>query len=93
MMTFMTTTIQISEEVRKKLFQLMNRMEKELGRRVSYNEAIQSLLGEEDRKPDKKQFLKNLEPYFGILKPGEGIQYLKELRQLEYERDKRFNRD
>ena len=87
-----TTTIQITEEVQQRLFQVINKIESELGRRVSYNEAIQYLLDKQDAKINKEQLSKNLEPFFGILKPGEGKKYLNELRRLEYERDKRFNR-
>ncbi len=89
----MTTTIQISEAVQKRLFELINKMEKQLGRRVSYNAAIQFLLDSEKPIIDKAEFLKDIDQFFGILKPGEGKKYLKELRTLEYEREKRFNRD
>lgn len=92
-MIIITTTIQISEEVQQKLFQLINKIEKKLGRRVSYNEAIQFLLDSQEPKLEKLQFIKNLEQYRGTLKPGEGKKHLKELRQLEHERDKRINRD
>ncbi|HUX99993.1 MAG TPA: hypothetical protein VMV49_10605 [Candidatus Deferrimicrobium sp.] len=87
-----TTTIQISDEVQRKLFQLINKMEKELGRRISYNEAIQYLLDKQKSKVDKKHFIKNLEKFRGTLKPGEGKEYLKEMRALENERDKRIDR-
>ncbi len=88
-----TTTIQTSEEVQHQLFQLIHKIEKELGYRVSYSDAIQFLLDSQEPKLDKRQFIKNLEQYRGTLKPGEGKKYLKELRQLEPERDKRINRD
>ena len=88
----MTTTIQISDEVQRKLFQIINKIEKELGRRISYNEAIQYLLNNQKSKIDKKEFIKNLEQFRGTLNPGEGKKYLKEMRALENERDKRFDR-
>ncbi len=88
----MSITIQISTEVQQRLLQIISKIEKELGRRASFNEAIQYLLDLQEPKVDKAQFLKNIEPFFGILKPGERKKYLKELRQLEYERDKRFHR-
>ena len=43
-------------------------------------------------KLDKKEFIRNLEKFRGTLKPGEGKTYLKEMRELENERDKQLNR-
>lgn len=37
--------------------------------------------------------IKEIDKFFGILKPGEGKKYLRELRNLEFQRDKRFNHD
>lgn len=87
-----TTTIQISADVQQKLFQLINKIEKELGRRITYNEAIQYLLDGQKAKLDKKEFIRNLEKFRGTLKPGEGKTFLKEMRELENERDKQLNR-
>ena len=88
----MTTTIQITEEIQQRLFQIINKIEKELGRRVSYNEAIKYLLDLQELKINRKEFIKDIEKFFGILKPGEGKKYLKEMRDLENDRDKRINR-
>ena len=84
------TTIQISENTKKRLFQVMNRLEKEWGRRVTYDEAIVFLLKEENVNFNRKKFLKNLEKYQGILKPEEGKNLLKELREKNHEREGRF---
>ncbi len=86
----MPTTIQISEETKKKLFMIMNQLEKEWGRRVTYDEAIKFLLKEEKIEFNREEFLKNLKKYQGILKPNEGKDLLKELREKNYEREKRF---
>jgi len=92
----MATTIQISEETKKKLFIVMNQLEKMWGRRVTYDEIINSLLEERKTEVNKVEFLKNIKKYQGILKPGEGIVLLKELRKEDNEREKRltnhFNR-
>ncbi len=86
----MPTTIQISEETKKKLFMIMNQLEKEWGRRVTYDEAIKFLLKEEKIEFNREEFLKNLKKYQGILKPNEGKDLLKELREKDYEREQRF---
>ena len=86
----MPTTIQISEEIKKKLFMIMNQLEKEWGRRVTYDEAIKFLLKEKKIEFNREEFLKNLKKYQGILKPNEGKDLLKELRERDYEREKRF---
>lgn len=84
----MTTTIQISEETKKKLFLVMNQLENKWGRRITYDEAIKFLLQEEKNEVDKNQFLKNIKKFQGILKPGEGKKLVKELRKESYEREK-----
>ncbi len=88
----MTTTIQISGETKKKLFLVMNQLEKKWRRRVTYDEAIKFLLQEEKNEIDKNQFLKNIKKFQGILKPGESKKLLKELRKKSYEREKRLTR-
>lgn len=87
----MATTIQISEKTKNKLFMIMNQLEKEWGRRVTYDEAIQFLLKEEGRDFNRQEFLNNIRKYQGILKPGEGKDFLKELRLRDYKRDRRFS--
>lgn len=87
----MATTIQISEKTKNKLFMIMNQLEKEWGRRVTYNEAIQFLLKEEGRDFNRQEFLNNIRKYQGILKPEEGKDFLKELRMRDYKRDRRFS--
>ncbi len=86
----MPTTIQISEEIKKKLFMIINQLEKEWGRRVTYDEAIKFLLKEKKIEFNREEFLKNLKKYQGILKPNEGKDLLKELREKDYEREQRF---
>jgi len=86
----MPTTIQISEEIKKKLFMIMNQLEKEWGRRVTYDEAIKFLLKEKKIEFNREEFLKNIKKYQGILKPNEGKDLLKDLRERDYEREKRF---
>jgi hypothetical protein len=88
----MATTIQISEEVQQKLFQFMNQKEKELGYRISYNDAIEMLLETQGQRMDKKSFINHIEKFMGILDITDVIQARNEERQLEHVRDQRFDR-
>ena len=80
------TTIQISEETKSRLFKLINELERKWGRRVTYDEAIEYLMKEKAKKRDKKEFLKHIKKFQGILELGEGSSLLRELRRNELER-------
>jgi hypothetical protein len=86
----MATTIQISEETKKKLFMIMNQLEKQWGRRVTYDEAIKFLLHKEKLEINRKEFLKNIKKYQGMLESDEGKEILKGLREQEHEREQRY---
>ncbi len=88
----MTTTIQISDETKKKLFMVMNLLEKKWGRRVTYDETIKFLLQEEIEEIDKNKFLINIKKYQGTLKSSETRKLLRELREEDYEREKRYTK-
>lgn len=87
-----TTTIQISEQTKSKLFKVINELEKQWGRRVTYDEAIDYLIKKEAMPVSKDKFIKNLEKFKGILNPGEGKSLLAELRREDLERDKNFTK-
>ena len=84
------TTIQISEKTKKKLFQLINELEKKWKRRITYDEAIKFLIKEKGVKVGKKEFLNNIKKFQGILEVGEGTAILKGLRRDELEREEKF---
>lgn len=86
----MATTIQISEETKSKLFRIINLLEKEIGRRVTYDDAIKFLLKKEKKEFRRDKFLENIKKYQGILKPNEGKELLKELRERDLEREQKF---
>lgn len=88
----MATTIEISEKTKKKLFSLVNQLEKEWNKKITYDEAIQFLL--ENRKIiiNKEEFIQNIEKFEGILEKGEGKKLLKELRNKEREREDRLEK-
>lgn len=51
----MSTTIQIKKETKEALFNIKNRLERELGRRLSYDEVIEYLL-EKMNPPFQKKY-------------------------------------
>lgn len=85
-----TTTIQISKKIKNKLFELINRLEKKWGRRITYDEAIEFLLEEKVTKINKEEFIKNIKKFQGILK-GEGRSLLIESRRVDLEREERYD--
>ncbi len=87
-----STTIQISKKIKNKLFELINELEKNCGRRVTYDEAIEYLIEEKVNKVNKEEFLESIRKYQGILKEGEGISLLEELRSIEFEREENLTR-
>jgi len=84
-----STTIQISKKIKNKLFELINRLEKKWGRRITYDEAIEFLLEEKVTKVNKEEFLNNIKKFQGILK-GEGRSLLKESRRVDLEREEKY---
>ncbi|MHA1232694.1 MAG: hypothetical protein ACTSRH_12080 [Promethearchaeota archaeon] len=88
----MPTTIQISEETKKRLFFIINKLERKCGKRITYDEAIKYLLEENEEKFDKDEFIENMKKFKGVLKPEEGKKLLKELREKEIEREQEFER-
>lgn len=87
-----TTTIQISEKTKSKLFELINKLEKDWGRRVTYDEAIDYLIKEKVIHFNKDDFLKNIKRFQGVLKQGEGTSLLKELRRGELGREEELGK-
>lgn len=85
------TTIQISERTKSKLFKIINELEKQWAKRVTYDEAIDYLIKKENIPVSKGEFISNIKKFKGILKPGEGQSLLAELRREERERDKKFS--
>lgn len=74
--TIMATTIQIKEETKKALFLEKNRLEKEVGRSLTYDEVIEHLLSRSSPVIPKK----TLEELQGIL-GKEAKEAYRELRE------------
>lgn len=87
-----STTIQISEKTKSKLFEIINKLEKRWGRRITYDEAIEFLIKEKVSKTKKEEFLNNIKKFQGILEPTEGASILKDLRRKELEHEERFSK-
>jgi succinate dehydrogenase/fumarate reductase-like Fe-S protein len=88
----MATTIQISEDTKKKLFTLINQLERKWKKRITYDEAIKYLLENRKIVVDKENFIKNIEKFEGILEEGEGKELLKQLRKEDRERENRLEK-
>jgi hypothetical protein len=89
----MATTIQISLEIQKQLFQLINELEKQLGHRVSYNDAIKYLLDRNNPVLSKQDLANHLQKIEGILDINDARKELRQGRKTEYDREKQFDRD
>ncbi len=77
----LTTTVQLSEETQGKLFQLVVRLQSELGRRVSYDEAIAFLIMETQGKQEAREHFEKL---FGSLRGKKRVwEDLRQLRRSE----------
>jgi hypothetical protein len=84
------STIQVDEETKRKLLEIAGRLQAELKRNVTFNDAIKFLI---DQYEGKKDF-SALRPFFGILKKSpEGVRrILAELRDEEEKRLEKFTR-
>ena len=78
------TTIQVDEEIRRKLLEISGRLQIQLKKNITFNDTIQYLI---DRH-EGQRVLKDLKPLFGILKTEnqEARRLLTELRNEEEER-------
>jgi hypothetical protein len=83
----MATTIQISDEVQKRLFLFINQKEKELGRRITYNDAITLLLEGQPARIEKRDLINHVEQYQGIMNIADAKKARREERKLARERD------
>lgn len=84
----MTTTIQLSDETQSKLFQLVSRLQSELGRRVSYDEAISLLI---EQTQGAKEARDRFDKFFGSLRGEEQAwEELRQLRKTEKQRHERL---
>ena len=88
----MATTIQVSEDVRRRLFSYINEKEKELGRRLSYNDAIKLLLEGQSGKMAKKDFMNHVAQFEGILDISDARSSRNKEKSMELRRDQHVDR-
>ena len=88
----MATTIQISEETKEKLFSLVNQLEKQRKKRVTYDDAVKFLLENRKVNVNREDFIENMERFEGIFKKGEAREWYNELRKKEHEREDKLGK-
>ncbi|MHA1383493.1 MAG: hypothetical protein ACTSR3_07030 [Candidatus Helarchaeota archaeon] len=74
----MTTTIQIDDSVKKKLFRIKLKIEEKKGSAVTYNEIIEFLITNQSTNIIRKKSLKDFRKLRGILPHSTLDLYLKE---------------
>ena len=74
----MTTTIQIDDEIKKKLFQIKLKLEEQKGSAVTYNEIIKFLIDNQSTNIIRKANLREFRKLKGILPKSAMTMYLEE---------------
>ncbi|MHA1612042.1 MAG: hypothetical protein ACTSVZ_09745 [Promethearchaeota archaeon] len=83
----MATTIQISKTAQKRLFKIMNKMEKDRGIRVTYNDAILLLLDKISHHDHPQDLISHIAKFEGIIDIGKAREILVKERQKDEYRD------
>ena len=77
----MTTTIQIDDEIKRKLFQIKLKLEEQKGSAVTYNEIIKFLIDHQSSNIIRKANLREFGKLKGILPKSAMTMYLEEKRK------------
>ncbi|MFW9875443.1 MAG: hypothetical protein ACFFG0_20240 [Candidatus Thorarchaeota archaeon] len=77
----MTTTIQIDDETKKKLFKIKLRLEEQKGSAMTYNEIIEYLIENQPLNTIRKTSLQEFQSLKGILSESAKEIYLEEKRK------------
>ena len=84
----MTTTIQIDDEIKKKLFRIKLRLEEQKGQAITYNDLIAYLIESQPSNLIRKSNLQEFRSLKGILPKSAKKTYLEEKRKdLKKEED------
>jgi len=87
----MTTTIQIDDKTKNKLFKIKLKLEEEKGSSISYNEIIEYLLDHQSTNVIRKKDLQEFRKLKGILPKSAMSSYLEEKqKELILEEKKQF---
>ena len=85
----MTSTIQLSDLTKQKLFHYKLDLEKEKGKSISYNDIIEILLKTPQKSQERRENLHNFKKYSGFLKKEAlEIYYGEKRKDLEREEEK-----
>lgn len=84
----MTTTIQIDDKTKKKLFQIKLELERKRGNSISYNELINFLLENQIKYNIQNKNMKEFRKFEGIL-PGSALDLYYKEKKKELEREER----
>ena len=85
----MTTTIQIDDGIKRKLFKIKLKLEEEKGSAVTYNEIIEYLIKHQETNLIKKKNMKEFRRFEGILPEYALKEYLDEKKEdLDHEERK-----
>ncbi len=84
----MYTTIKISEENRKRLFQVKNRLEENLDKALTYNETI-GILIDKLAHVNRKDLVRGMASLKGILNESD-FEFYKEMRAVDKRREDRY---
>jgi len=82
----MTTTIQVDDEIKKKLFKIKLKLEEEKGSAVTYNEIIDFLIRHQKTNILKKKNMEEFRRFEGIL-PASALDEYLERKKKELERE------
>ena len=77
----MTTTIQIDDETKKKLFRIKLRLEEQKGEAITYNDLIEYLIESQPSNQIRKSNLQEFRKLKGILPKSTMKTYLEEKRK------------
>ncbi|MGQ4876020.1 MAG: hypothetical protein ACP6IY_18295 [Promethearchaeia archaeon] len=77
----MTTTIQIDDSTKKKLFEIKLELEKQKGYSITYDEIINFLINNQSTNIIRKEALKEFRKFKGILPKSAMSEYLKEKKK------------
>jgi hypothetical protein len=85
----MTTTIQIDDNIKKKLFKIKLKLEEEKGSSVTYNELISFLIRNQKTNILKKKNMIDFRRFEGILPESALEEYFKEKKKELKEEERR----
>ena len=84
----MPTTIQINDEIKKKLFQIKLKLEKEKGSAITYNEIINYLIKNQYQNFNKRKKMKEFRELKGIIQKSALEIYYKEKEKERLKEEK-----